>query len=221
MKLSKRYLCCVCLLVCLSIVGISVGYIIGTQDSEVTIDTYPMPSTYFMRAYNIYPLNLSLYPLETFFPSKNVITRQTDFKYEIGIKITSDRERIENQVFIDIPIGIVVWSSNNYIANCTFMFCPDEGILLIGNNNTIENCMFYYCEDGIELQESSNNSFINNVYLNNSHAGIDAIHHSNNNNSFFNCMFYGNTMGVYFKQSENNSFTDCCFLKNKRDYVER
>lgn len=150
----------------------------------------------------------------------SVFTSQTDYKYEMGMKLVSRGEKVENQVFIDIPIGIAVWSSNNYIANCTFINCSDEGILLIGSNHIIENCVFYQCCDGIELQKSSNNSFINCVFLDNSHAGIDGIHHSNNDNSFYNCTFYGNSMGVYFKQSENNSFVDCCFLKNKRDYVE-
>ena len=159
----------------------------------------------------IYALTVS------FYDTKDVITAQTDFKYETGLKIRFDGEKVENQVFIDIPIGIAVWSSNNYIANCTFINCSDEGILLIGDNNTIENCAFYYCCDGIELQESSNNLFINLWFFNNYHAGIDAIHHSNNNNSFYNCMFYYNGFGAYFRQSENNSFIDCCFLENKQD----
>ena len=153
-----------------------------------------------------------------FYDTKDVITAQTDYIYETGMQIKMSGQKVENQVFVDIPIGIIVWSSNNLIANCTFIFCYDEGILLIGDNNTIENCVFYYCCDGIELQESSNNLFINLWFFNNYHAGIDAICHSNNNNSFYNCLFYYNVLGAYFKQSENNSFIDCCFFGNQQDY---
>ena len=167
-------------------------------------------------------ISTTIYALAvSFYDTKDVITAQTDFKYEAGLQIKFDGEKVENQVFMDIPIGIVVWSSNNHIANCTFINCSDEGILLIGDNNIVENCVFYYCCDGIELQESSNNLFINLGFFNNYHAGIDAIRHSNNDNSFYNCMFYGNYYAVYFKQSENNSFIDCCFLENQQDLLIR
>ncbi|GAJ00972.1 unnamed protein product, partial [marine sediment metagenome] len=64
--------------------------------------------------------------------SDRVITKKTNFKYEYGMKIVEDNQIIENYIFIDIPIGIAVWSSNNYIVNCTFINCPDEGIVLFG-----------------------------------------------------------------------------------------
>lgn len=150
--------------------------------------------------------------------TKEVITAQTDFKYETGLRLEFDGEKVENQIFMDIPIGIAAWSSNNHIANCTFINCSDEGILLFGDNNIVENCIFYCCCDGIELQKSSNNLFINLWFFNNYHAGVDAICHSNNNNSFYNCMFYYNVIGAYFSQSENNSFIDCCFFGKSTEF---
>jgi len=145
------------------------------------------------------------------------ITKETDYIYEAGIKVTEDNQIIENKIFYEIPIGIAVWSSNNRIANCTFIFCYDEGILLIGDNNTIENCVFYYCCDGIELQRSSNNTFINDRFLNNTHAGIDAIKNNNNDNKFYNCLFYGSPFGCFFKESRDNEFIECTFIENVKD----
>lgn len=149
------------------------------------------------------------------------VTKETDFKYETGIKITEDGQIIENKVFYDIPIGIAVWSSDNNIINCTFINCSDEGILLIGSNNTIENCVFYKCVDGIELQKSSDNTFINCRFISNTHAGIDAIYCNNDNNLFSFCLFYDNHYGCYFKESENNEFMNCTFLDNEIDLWER
>ena len=93
--------------------------------------------------------------------------------------------------------------------------------MLFGSNNTIENCVFYRCIDGIELQKSSDNIFINCRFLSNTHAGIDAIIHSNNNNRFYSCLFYDNVWGCYFKESKNNGFVDCTFLDNEKDMEER
>jgi len=145
------------------------------------------------------------------------ITKETDFKYEIGISIKIDNQIVENKVFYDIPIGIAVWSSNNRISNCTFIQCSDEGILLIGSNNIIENCVFYECLDGVELQESSNNVFINCRFLSNTHAGVDAIKHNNNNNMFYSCLFFDSLWGCYFSRSIGNEFVECTFLDNILD----
>jgi len=145
------------------------------------------------------------------------ITKETDFIYETGLKITEDNRKVENIIFVDIPIGIIVWSSNNLIANCTFINCSDEGILLIGSNNIIENCAFYDCCDGIELQRSSNNIFINCRFLSNTHAGIDGIKDNNNNNLFSFCLFYDSLYGCYFNESEDNKFINCTFLDNTMD----
>ena len=238
--LGRKSICALIVaLICLSLVCGLVGYLIGDhseqlEKSEIKGTVYYIDnldynnnsiltneSYYFIDniSYPVwgYPhLILPEYPLT--WPEK-VITGQTGHKYECGIKVTSDGQIIENKVFINIAIGIAVWADNVTIRNCTFMYCDDEGIVLFGSNTTIENCFFYYCCDGIELQKSSHNSFINLWLFNNTHAGIDAIYHSNNNNYFFNCMVYGNYMGVYFKQSENNSFIDCCFWENQQDYV--
>jgi len=162
-----------------------------------------------------------LFILSTF-PNGKIITKQTDFRYEVGIKVTQSGEVISNMTFIDIPIGIAVWASNTLIENCTFIYCDDEGIIFTkySHNNIVRNCAFYYCCDGIELQESCNNSFSNLQFFKNYHAGVDGIYHSNNNNFFFNCAFYGNVMGVYFKESENIVFdADCIFNNNKQDKV--
>lgn len=149
------------------------------------------------------------------------VTKETSFKYETGLKISKGNQTIENFIFVDIPIGIAVWSSNNLIINCSFINCSDEGIVLFGSNNIIENCIFYKCVDGIELQKSSNNTFINCRFISNTHAGIDAIRHSNNNNLFSFCLFYDNPYGCYFKESKNNEFMNCTFLGNKIDLEEK
>jgi len=162
-------------------------------------------------------LMLSLLLLICSLSLASYVTRESDFIYESGIDINEDNQIIENMVFYDIPIGIAVWSSNNLIANCTFIGCSDEGILLIGSNNVIDNCVFYGCVDGIELQKSSDNTIINCRFLNNTHAGIDAIRENNNNNNFISCLFYGNPYGCFFKESENNRFIDCNFMYNKRN----
>jgi len=150
--------------------------------------------------------------------SASYFTRETDFMYESGIKITENNQVIGYHIFYDIPIGIAVLSSNNHISNCIFISCSDEGILLFGSNNTVRNCVFYQCCDGVELQESSNNLFINCAFFMNSHAGVDGIIRGNNNNSFVDCVFCGNSVfGCYFYYSENNEFVNCTFLDNGID----
>jgi len=154
--------------------------------------------------------------------SRTVITKETGHIYETGIKITKDGQTIRNYDFVDIAIGIAVWSSNNYIADCTFTGCPDEGIVFFNsNNNIVENCVFSECADGIELQWSSDNTFVNCQFSYNTHAGIDAIRDSNNDNLFISCIFQGNPYGCYFKESENNRFVGCEFMDNKIDMEER
>jgi len=154
--------------------------------------------------------------------SRTVITKETGHIYETGIKITEDGQTIRNYDFVDIAIGIAIWSSGNYIADCTFTGCSDEGIVFLGsNNNIVENCVFSRCVDGVELQWSSDNTFVNCQFLDNTHAGVDAIHNSNNNNLFISCIFQGSPFGCYFSQSENNRFVNCEFMDNKIDREER
>jgi parallel beta-helix repeat protein len=149
---------------------------------------------------------------------RETITKKTDYMYECGIRITKENQIIKDKIFYDIPIGIMIWCSNTLIENCDFINCSDEGIVIFTtNNNTIKNCTFYSCCDGVELQQSSNNIFIDCNFLDCYHAGIDGIKKSNDNNQFINCTFTDNNMGVYFSQSENNMFVDCLFINNKVD----
>ena len=146
--------------------------------------------------------------------------------YTTGIKIIAENVTIENCNIFDTPIGIAIWSSNNLIINCTFWNCEDEGIVLLGNihrggdNNTIVSCVFYNCCDGVELQHSSNNTFINCRFINNTHAGVDGIASSNNNNSFTSCVFLDNPFGIYFHGSKNNEYINCTFKNNEQDILE-
>jgi parallel beta-helix repeat protein len=152
-----------------------------------------------------------------------IITSQSDFRYETGIRITEKGQKIKNRVFVDIPIGIAVWKPGTTIDNCTFINCSDEGIVFfnMSHNNTVRNCVFYQCVDGIEMQSSSNNTFYNCVFIENSHAAIDAIHGSNNNNTFHNCVFYENYMGIYSYDSYGNMFVECTFHGNTIDHHQR
>lgn len=147
---------------------------------------------------------------------KDVYTHETDFIYEYGIKLQKDYDVVRDEVFIDIPIGIAVWSSYTLIENCTFINCNDEGIVFLGGSsyNIVRNCVFYDCVDGIEIQSSTNNTFINCIFINNTHAGFDAIHEKNDNNTFIDCVFYNNCMGTYFSDGENTSYIDCVFENN-------
>ena len=149
---------------------------------------------------------------------ENIITKKTGYQYEVGIKIVKNWQIVENKFFIDIPIGIAVFTSNNLIINCTFINCADEGIVIFGNNNIIKNCVFYKCLDGVELQSSSNNKFINCQFLSCSHAGIDGILENNNNNIFSFCIFYNNLIGCYFSNSVDNKFNNCSFIDNEINY---
>ena len=140
---------------------------------------------------------------------------------QTGIHVHNDSTTISHKVLLDLDIGIVLWSSNNIIENCTFINCTDEGIYITQNshNNTFINCVFYKCLDGVELQKSCNNMFNHCWFLSNTHAGVDAIRDNNNNNTFFSCVFYDNLMGAYFSQSQNNTFPDTLFVDNGEDKI--
>jgi len=148
--------------------------------------------------------------------TNEIITSQSDYTYETGIKIAEDGQVVKNKTFIDIPIGIAVWGSMATIENCTFINCSDEGIVFFksSHNNTVRNCVFYQCVDGIEMQSSSDNSFYNCDFIENSHAAIDAIHGANNDNSFWNCSFLDNYMGIYSYDSYGNIYINCRFKGN-------
>ena len=155
-------------------------------------------------------LSISVSGTYFFYISQKVpISAETDFIYECGLQLKKNGQKIENLLFKDIPIGIAIWSCDNIIANCTFINCPDEGILVLGDNNTIINCLFVECCDGIELQDSSNNSFINCNFIYCYHAGVDGLGFHNYNNQFKNCIFYDSI--VWFREMNDNNFTDCWF----------
>jgi len=52
---------------------------------------------------------------------KTQISAETDYIYERGMNLEKNGQKIENLLFKDIPIGIVIWSCENTIANCTFI----------------------------------------------------------------------------------------------------
>jgi len=149
----------------------------------------------------------------------DVITSQTGEKYETGY-IAFDSNIIENKIFKDISIGIVITISNTIVKNCQFINCNDEGIVVYSNNNLFDSCTFINCNDGIELQKSSNNIIKNCNFINCYHAGIDGIIQSNNNNQITSCNFKNNCYAIYFQNSKNNQIKNCVFKNNKKDLVE-
>jgi parallel beta-helix repeat protein len=138
--------------------------------------------------------------------------------YTTGVKISASNTTIQDCRFYDTPIGIAVWSSNNTISGCIFRGCDDEGIVLLGtstttcSNNTITSCNFYENCDGIELQYATNNLISSCTFIQNTHAGIDAIESNNDNNIISDCDFTDNqAFGLYLARSSNNLITLCSF----------
>jgi nitrous oxidase accessory protein len=151
-----------------------------------------------------------------------IVTNGAPGLYTTALRISSSNNTIKNSVFSDCPIGILVWTSNNKIENCTFKNSQDEGIALLGSkfskceNNTIKNCVFSNNCDGIELQYSSYNKIIKCEFFENTHSGIDAIAESNNNNLITECKIYNNTVhGIYLSSSSNNTIEKSQIYENK------
>ena len=142
---------------------------------------------------------------------EDVFTGHSDFVYESGLKITGDFITVKDKVFVDIPIGVVVWGSNNLIVNCTFINNSDEGVLLLGDSNIIQGCCFYGCNDGIELQDSCSNIIVDSKFFNSIHMGIDGIGGKNFNNVIKNCIFYDSV--TWFRSVNDNVFIDCKYFK--------
>jgi len=141
--------------------------------------------------------------------------------YTSAIKISSKRTEIINCNIYETAVGLAIWSSENYISNCKFWACKDEGIVLLGssysicNENIIENSIFYNNCDGIELQYSSNNQIKNCHFYDNSHSGIDGICSHNDNNLISNCEIYNNEVhGIYLHSSSNNKIISCKVYDN-------
>jgi parallel beta-helix repeat protein len=146
--------------------------------------------------------------------------------YASSVRITASNTEIQDCNFYDTPIGIVLWTSNNLIQECSFWGCTDEGIALIGSsyskceNNRIIDCVFYDNCDGIELQYSSRNTISNCKFYDNTHTGIDAIASSNNENVISNCEIYNNQVhGIYMSGSHENQIVDCEVYDNHEDDI--
>ena len=149
------------------------------------------------------------------------ITNRAPGLYTTGIRISDSDIIVQDCNIFDTQVGIVIWSSNNFIRNCSFWGCGDEGIALIGNsnlkcnNNKISNCIFSDNCDGIELQYSTNNEISDCIIFENSHTGIDVIR-SSNNNFILNCEIYKNKVhGIYLGSSSKNHIINCSISENK------
>ena len=155
------------------------------------------------------------------------ITNKGKGVYTTGIKITSIKNKVENVLIKNVPVGIALWSSNNKILNTTFQNNTDEGIAFLGTkqkpltNNEIINCRFIKNCDGIELQYSTNNKIINCSFFNNTHDGISMITQKNNNNLIKNCTIQNNNVhGIYIqKNSWGNQIVNCFITKNKEENI--
>ncbi len=140
--------------------------------------------------------------------------------YTTGIKIVSPDTTIRHCHIQNTPVGIALWSDNNHISSCTFTGCTDEGIVLLGSahqsvsGNKITTCHFAENCDGIELQYAVQTLISNCTFVDNTHAGIDAIREQNNKNQITKCYFENNNgYGIYLAYSQHN-FIDNCTLEN-------
>jgi len=141
--------------------------------------------------------------------------------YTTGIRVLKDNVTIDQCIFQQTPIGISIWSNENTINNCSFIFCSDEGIVLLStaystaNHNVIKNCYFENNCDAIELQQSCYNTIKDCIMINNTHTGIDAIAKENNHNIISNCTIKNNRVhGIYFTHSKENKIINCVIEQN-------
>jgi parallel beta-helix repeat protein len=146
------------------------------------------------------------------------ITNQGSGLYTTCLKISASNTTIQNCTFHDTPIGIALWSSQNTISDCEFRNCDDEGIVLLGTsttpctNNTITSCVFSKNCDGIELQYATHTQINSCSFLQNTHAGIDAIESNNNDNIISYCTFTDNSaFALYLARSSQTLITHCSF----------
>jgi len=110
-------------------------------------------------------------------------------------------------------IGIAIFSDNNRIKNCLFTNCTDEGVFIGGTHNTIENCTFIGCCDGIELRFATHNQILNCTFLNNTHAAIDILPHTNHTQIHY-CVFRNNPYGIICNKGYQTRETNNEFLKS-------
>ena len=146
--------------------------------------------------------------------------------YTTCVKVSASNTTIQNCTFHDTPIGIALWGSNNTISGCEFRNCDDEGIVLLGasttacTNNTITSCIFSENCDGIELQYATHTQINSCSFLQNTHAGIDAIESNNNYNIISYCTFTDNqAFGLYLARSSETLITHCSFSDDTITFV--
>jgi parallel beta-helix repeat protein len=154
------------------------------------------------------------------------ITNQGLGLYTTCVKVSASYTTIQNCTFHDTPIGIALWSSNNTITGCEFRNCDDEGIVLLGTSltactsNTISSCIFSQNCDGIELQYATHTLITSCRFLQNTHAGIDAIESNNNDNTISFCTFTDNqAFGLYLARSSETLITHCSFSDDSITFV--
>jgi parallel beta-helix repeat protein len=154
------------------------------------------------------------------------ITNQGSGLYTTCLKISASNTTVQNCIFHDTPIGVALWSSQNTISNCEFNSCDDEGIVLLGTsttpcvNNTITSCVFSKNCDGIELQYATHTLITSCCFLQNTHAGIDAIESNNNDNTISYCTFTDNqAFGLYLARSSQTLITHCTFSDDTITFV--
>jgi parallel beta-helix repeat protein len=107
----------------------------------------------------------------------------------------------------DTPIGIALWSSQNTITRCTFSGCDDEGIVLLGtetnpcSNNTITSCLFHSQLRRHRTATRTHNLITNCTFIQNTHAGIDAIQAGNTTTSSTLHFIDNAAFGLYLSHS--------------------
>jgi len=141
--------------------------------------------------------------------------------YTTAVKISVPHTTIQHCIIHDTPVGIAIWSTDNFISDCDFQHCNDDAIVFLGTTttvcarNTIQDCTFIKNCDGIELQYASRNTIKHCDFSDNIHAGIDAIASSNNENTFSHCTFSQNQgFGLYLAASSSNTITNCDFTND-------
>ncbi len=80
------------------------------------------------------------------------------------------------------------------------------------NGCWIENNVFTVSQSGIDLDESSNNTIFNNIFVNNNNHGISS--NGAYNNTIFDNIFLNNTRGMSMYESDNNIVNDNLFNNN-------
>ena len=116
-----------------------------------------------------------------------------------GLVIETDSVQITNSTISYLKNGVIIYSSNNIISNCTFERGPSFPMPVYGTNglifkngdyNTINECKFYEILNSISLYSSDNN-IISNCQI---------------EDSVINIQLERETVGIYNLGSNNNRF---------------